>query len=84
MHSRSDRAETRFVRAKTQMMQALSPAFDQQHLILLASVATEGERAATFRRSKTEGGIKAPAGFQIRDTERVAQQCLNRHAILTA
>jgi hypothetical protein len=50
MHTSSDRAQTRFVRAKAQMMQALSRTFDQQHLILLAPVATEGKRGAAFRR----------------------------------
>src|SRR5215469_3394756 len=79
LHAGANRGNALVVAAKAQMVEPLLFALDQKNLILIATVAAEGNDAVTLAGRQTEGRIEFLAGFELGHGEGITQERLHRH-----
>src|SRR5579885_2439706 len=65
-HARADVGEAFLVGAEAQVVEPLLAPLDQEHLVLVAPLAAEGERAPVLGRQQAEGRVEAPASLKVR------------------
>ena len=67
---------------KRKWLSRLLRPLDEQHLVLVAPVAAEGEGGVALAGQQPEGRVEFPPRLDVRHGERVAQQRLHRHPTL--